>query len=367
VLGGHLIPLADVITPFMGLVGLQLVFVNLVVALIESLVLRRFFKKSRRALFGWMVLANYVSAIFGAFLLTIVAGILTGIFAPLVLHLQLFLWLMFLLALLLSFIIEFPFVCRAAGKDLADRRRAFAACAASQAASYILLLPFYWIFIVADAGHFNAGVQTTASLDFVRVKSATIMYLSGRNLMRVRLDGSAPERVADAPTANWHDDLSVWRNQTSGKLDLWLTDAWNDPQNVGYESQTGTLLLPGVTSRYPDADVRKRFDLAADWRGDGKRLWTVEAMSQAFAPHFGLHVRNDATGEDYHLTVNTAFVLWLSRCPTVLPGDQVVFELGRQIMVLDLQARRMGLVTEGHSPIVTSLGESEIKSAQPTS
>jgi len=32
-----------------------------------------------------------------------------------------------------------------------------------------------------------------------------------------------------------------------------------------------------------------------------------------------------------------------------------------------LQARRMGLVTEGHSPIVTSLGESEIKSAQPTS
>jgi hypothetical protein len=42
-----MIPLADVITPFMGLVGLQLVVVNLVVAPIESLVLRRFFRKSR--------------------------------------------------------------------------------------------------------------------------------------------------------------------------------------------------------------------------------------------------------------------------------------------------------------------------------
>jgi hypothetical protein len=44
--------------------------------------------------------------------------------------------------------------------------------------------------------------------------------------------------------------------------------------------------------------------------------------------------------------------MWFSRCATVLPGSLVVYQLGEQIVVLDLERRQLGLLAKGRSPVV---------------
>lgn len=47
----------------------------------------------------------------------------------------------------------------------------------------------------------------------------------------------------------------------------------------------------------------------------------------------------------------TPFFSWFTSDITVLPGDLVIYELGKQIVVLDLNKRKIGLLAMGHSPV----------------
>jgi hypothetical protein len=66
----------------------------------------------------------------------------------------------------------------------------------------------------------------------------------------------------------------------------------------------------------------------------------------------GLQAWNKKTNEKLNAALETPFVIWPSRNATVLPGDQVVYQLGDQIVVLDLRTRRIGLVARGRGPVV---------------
>jgi hypothetical protein len=349
---GHLrLPiLADVITPFMFAVGARLVFANILIAFIESLIIPCFSKLRYRKLFGWMVLANYFSAIVGGLLLTILAGVAAAGFQPMVFHLRGYLATMFVIAMVLSFLLELPFVVAAGGKA-GRTRRSILACAAAQLGSYAVLLPIYYMVTqVRMAGEVNP----VRSLDFVSRKSARVLFLSpdGCSVFQVRLDGSGPEKLLDvygqAPGTR-PNDLTIWKASDAERWDLWLTDSW------GFLIANGTggdkLLRPGIATAYPERN-EDHLNEVVDWRSPDQRDWQVEAASDAYAPGLGLKAHNTVTGATIHVAVDTPFVSWLSRCPTLLPGDQVVFEMSGQIVVLDLKTRKLGFVAFGHSPVV---------------
>lgn len=66
----------------------------------------------------------------------------------------------------------------------------------------------------------------------------------------------------------------------------------------------------------------------------------------------GLRATRRKTGYEIHLGLETPFVMWRSLCPSLLPGDLVVYQLDRNIVLLDLRSRRIGVITAGNQPVV---------------
>ena len=65
-----------------------------------------------------------------------------------------------------------------------------------------------------------------------------------------------------------------------------------------------------------------------------------------------LIARDTKTGQEIRVGLDTQFATWLLNYPTVLPGDRVVFVANRQILLLDLNTRRLGAIAKGWEPIV---------------
>lgn len=46
------------------------------------------------------------------------------------------------------------------------------------------------------------------------------------------------------------------------------------------------------------------------------------------------------------------FLAWIARNATILPSDQVVYQLGNQIVILDLSTRKLAFLALGQGPVV---------------
>src|SRR5581483_850745 len=85
---------------------------------------------------------------------------------------------------------------------------------------------------------------------------------------------------------------------------------------------------------------------------DGKASWKV---SVEMWPDFGFRAKNGS--EKVQLAVGTGVLMWGARAGTVLPGDVVVFELEGQVVIVDLESRKAGVVAAGETPVVVLDGE----------
>ncbi len=358
--------LADVITPFMFITGTRLIIANVVIAFIESFILGLFFKVRRRRLFGWMVLANYFSVVAGGILLGIVGDALIPFFQPMIFHLRSYHVCMFALAMVLSFGLELPFVIVARWPRPGSLLGSLGACAAAQVGSYAVLAPLYWL-VCVGCFNFDSLVSPTYSLDFVKQKSAVILFLSSdhQSVMEARLDGVPAQTLMGTGYPSL-GNLAVWKADDADRWDLWLTQFWNS--HDGRNNPSEKLLQRGITPTYHDvvAENQGDGDASFDWRPKANRDWTVEVHSEAYAPRAGFRAHNQATGNDVRIVVDTPFVGWLARCATILPGDQVVFEISGQIVVLDLDTRRLGFIAFGHSPVVIAPGMVDLRSMTQT-
>jgi hypothetical protein len=344
----YLVILADTITPFMFVIGVRLLLANLIIAAIETFILRRFFRLRRRRLFGWMVLANYCSAIVGGILLILSVPVLAAAFNPVLFHLRSFLISMFLLALVLSFLLEFPFIVAACKGEPGGISRSALACAAAQVGSYAVLFPIYFFVTQTSITSETVPVQ---SLDFVDQKSASVLFLSPdhNSLYRVHLDGSQPEKLLDIKDQNPRlDDLTIWKTPGADYWDLRLTEGWNLPSLNG--SGSDVILQNRVAATYPQANEDQPSN-SIDWRPISERDWDVTGVSNAGGT---LTVRNPTTGQALRIALETPFATWRSRCPTFMPHDQLIFEMSGEIMVLDLNTRQLGFIAYGHSPVVVA-------------
>jgi hypothetical protein len=71
-------------------------------------------------------------------------------------------------------------------------------------------------------------------------------------------------------------------------------------------------------------------------------------------------VSNTLTGESYRVALETPFAAWRMSTATLLPHDQVLFELRSdppQVVLLDMPSRRIGVVAIGSSPLASWNGE----------
>jgi hypothetical protein len=343
--------LANVGTPLMWLGALQLWGGNLLIAALEAWIIRRWFKPNAKGGVFWiMVLANYFSMLCGMFLLFLLGGFvleeLSGENAIYILPTMVVV--MFGVAYFLTLILEWPFCFWAVGKRPNRFRDSLKADLAAQTTSYLMLLP---LVLYASTYSLVTSVTPDRSLVSRAPDNATIYYLSpdDKSLWKVRLNGTKPEKIrADIENLRGFFDparLCLTQQADMSSWDLCIGSpegkvlvkkvaekgalVWRDPR-------TGQIMYAKSAS-FSEAAILSSSTNAWDVRT------TVLSGFSAF---------NRKTGERIGLALDTPFATWRSFSPSLLPGDLVVFELHGQIVLLDLNNKKIGLIAMGHDPVV---------------
>ena len=355
--------LANSGSPLMMLGMLQLLGGNLLIAALEACIVRWVFRPQRTYLrvFGIMVFGNYVSFIAGMFLFsmmgTVVLESLNGEEA--LYNLPRLLTFLFVASFLLTLAMEFPFCLWAVGPRKTRKRRVLVGLTAtlvSQTVSYLAMLP-----LVLGASGFSAATEVTPDRSLVSQAPdiATIYYLSNdnRSLCKIRLNGTGREKVKDLAR---DQDQHGYRN-------LYLSRP--DEQTRWSLKCDEDVLLPDVagsgglawTQAYEKGTAYHYFYHAAGLEHWEDRAWDVRAGLYGIE---GIRAYHRKTGQDIHVALETPFASWWPNNPSLLPGELVVFEFGRQIVLLDLNRRKIGLIALGRQPVVV-LDDAVVPATQP--
>ncbi len=339
---------ANMGTPLMWATLLHLALGNLVIGLGEGFLLARLARLPAVWSMGLLVLANYVSS-WAAFLLLpllssparelSVVQLLT--WGP---------WALLFVTWLGSVVTEWPFCWLAGWRTNRPRwwLRSLLLCAVLQVASYALLVPWY-----ASVSHWGRGLKAGPEpTESARGLTAWVYYIArdGR-LERVRFDGTGRE-----PTE---------RSVPAG--------AYLDGRSARTDEPALVLICRGERT----ADVRPcesgasvaEGNVVTDWRIGGCRHWREmtdlrpprssawNVVSSVYSSAGLLIAREGDVSSRYSTGFATPWLHARSSDATVVPRDLVVFEWGgREIVVLDMAARRLWPIAWGRDPVVVWTG-----------
>lgn len=345
---------ADAGTPLMWAGMLHLVFLNAVIGVIETILVARIFRVPRTRLAIPVIAGNYFSMIAGYALVQFVWDHLEKQItasAPLY-YVPRLLFAAIAVSWLLSVLLEWPFCTFGVGPT--DRRwqTGFRASVCAQTASYALLIPFY--LLVSPITLFR-DASITRDLGFAKSQSAMVYYINPAdgNVWSVRLNGENRMRVLDANVRDKDGRLSIIRDDRN-LCDLTLVERQMQEANH-------TVLIKDVGSGCSTSDTAGTDRVEGTWFNFGRALDLRTEADREWTAHTGFWAAEGITISHgkvnvYNLAFETPFENWIPRNATILPGDQVVFQLGigerAQIVLLDMPTRKLALLAMGHGPAV---------------
>lgn len=346
--------LADVGTPLIWAQCSHLFLGNAVIGLIEGLLIAALFKTGRRRAIAGMVMANYTSMLVGVLLFNQWAlerlGDFFGKSAPLSLTVEnavSYHVVVIVLLAIFTAIVEWPFcylIFRPQPKPLS---RSVKGCLLAQFVSYVMLCACYM-----PISYASVVTRTTLAdpASFAQARDAWIYFISPADgdVWKIHLDGAARTRVCAAGIDD--RDASLFFRPTAD-CSAWDLRTWS-PGRRELEECARTSNL-AVDPALPD-EAGQQFDNARSFERSGLPMYIEQPPPQSWRvrapydwPEIGLTATNLQTGQKLHLAMATPLLRWLSFRPVVLPGDQVVYQLGDQIVLLDLNERKLGLITLG--------------------
>jgi len=316
--------LADMGTALMALEYAHLYFLNFIIAGIETLVayllLRFAFRMPRSRLYGWILMANIVSVGVGFFVLP------EWVFRmgdrilgehPLA-NLPTLMLATFLLTFVLTVLIEWPFVHIGVARwihaeENAGRRWKTRLPAVSFITNLVIQVVSYaglaYLYFAASNTFLVSEVKIAHTPAFVKTPQAIVYYerLDAKGYNRIRLDGSRPERVT----------------LTKKEFEKKVRDYY------GNEKLRTVVINPAIDFR-PVSE--RQIEI---WEDEWGRIII----------------------DDHHITrtclsLEIPYFQWYTGYPTALPGDQLVFQIGNEIVVYDIHTRQLFELAPGYNPIV---------------
>jgi hypothetical protein len=188
---------ADAGTPLMWLGMLHLAFGNFFIGIAEGILIAWWFRAKILRSIGWMVLANYSSAVLGVGLYWFTNTQITDFSANrwVFYHIRPFLILFAILTYGLSVISEWPF-CHKILKPMGTSwQRSLKASLIAQTFSYLLLLPLY---LLSSSYTFARQVSFVPAADIAHKTRVEIYYLSGdgKRLEAIDISGNSRRTVS---------------------------------------------------------------------------------------------------------------------------------------------------------------------------
>jgi hypothetical protein len=347
--------LADAGTP-MILVGFaQLTIGNLFIGIIESLLVRKVFKVETAAAFLWIILANYLSCVAGIFFLGFVTNpIVHLIGGPVPIYaLGRIAIVLAGLTFIITILVEWPFYWLGIRRKRPGAKTTFRANLVANAVTYSILAIFYWGIAQGPA---DWGFQLCPASLIAPNPQARILYLSpdGKEVIQLRIGNWTPTPVASLPPPTPNRALAL---MPSARSDRWQLVVADDPGAEHPGSPVVEIAGSRATTQpsYSDGTPLDQWDwfggaFVADLQGLKSPRWTAYFEPGIYAE---LGVHDSTTGLWHYVHVLEMPILqWYPSHAALLPHDQLVFALGDQIMVADLDQNRIAAVAPGRSPVV---------------
>jgi hypothetical protein len=340
-------------TPLMWAAMFHLIFGNALIGVGEGFLIARVFRSSATCTTVAMVFANYFSAWVGFLVL---GALSTRLLPELLGNQPLYraagvLGLMCGASFLLSALCELPFCWFCLRKAERPWLRAVLASIVAQTASYAVIIPCY-----LAVGHTSLlfGVEQDASLAFAKDCRAWIYYVEPEkgDIARIRPDGTHRQFVMKAGVTNLFARLELIPADAGENWNLVLVTGRGNPAEGGVTKVLIEKLAKRAVTEKLDfiEDTHLNFGSPMDYRTTAEARWTISLRYWAAG---GVRAEKPATGECRQFALEVPFIMdWQARNATVLPGELLIYQLGQQIVVLDIERRKIGLVAMGRGPVV---------------
>ncbi|MFN0135954.1 MAG: hypothetical protein ACKVS9_07520 [Phycisphaerae bacterium] len=365
-------------TPLMWFSMVHLVLINALIGVFEAWLIRRIFGGTRKTAALFLIAANYVSAFLPL--------VLFGYFArdardwfdrAITIENALFVHFVGLAAILIvTLLLEFPFVYAAMNQPR-DMWHTCKANFVAQAVSFALLFVPYFLlspFMLRPIG----PVRVVPLADFQMQQEWWVYHvpLGERSVWRVRVDGTGCEKVADiaesgeihsiiarqeSPGAAWQLCRRDWRKDGASEVVIaafatelpfhfahreagLLRDRRTETRNSGWLFEYPRELPRELGYPIWVSDYRTD-ESDADAIGVKSGWWAWEGIE--------LHRATDDRPRWYAIETPLQ-QSWAARYVTILPDETIVYQLGRQIVLLDPHGDRIALLALGEFPIVVA-------------
>lgn len=340
--------------------GLHLLVGCAILGLIEGVIIATVLRTRRRRPILLMIAANYFSAWTGFYALVVLRANLVDLFpGPMLLVAPTLLIILVAAAVVLAIVLEYPFALLSQ-RSPRRRLRALGAVALAHGVSYPLLALWY---APMSGVSLYTGLTHDHTLAFVPPGlDAWVYYIRPEDgsVRRIRINGQENEQVASPGLTAWDERLFVWTTPEA-RHDLRagsLTKIATFTLIEGFASSA--VVHPNQIGPDDFGGFDKQRGEALDLRPEGERDWLVRVNWYGAD---GLMCRNERTGEEINFGFDNPLLpaRLLASWPTILPGNLIVYQLGDEefsddgescIVVVDLNARTLGLLARGRSPVV---------------
>jgi hypothetical protein len=338
--------LANMGTPLMWLAWAHLYIGNAVIGLAEAVVLALLFRTRWIRSIFLMVAANFASMMVGWLAIEWSKGFLAA--AITIYNVRVTLELLTCAFFVVTTMIEWPFCYWSFPKK---RGRGWLSLGASGCVNVLSYAVLIYLYLSVSNTSLLTHTSPAEASSILKRNDLIIYFLSsdGHSLNMVDVKGHDERRIVDVGSEMKRPLLYVC--DAGERMDLRVM--WDDPNDMSAKRKSAALVngLSGKTAvSQPCASVEQRFrGEVTDFRTDQERNWIIRGWPYAIE---GLTADSKSGGQRISLALETPFINWPVTNVTILPGDQVICQLGDQIVVVDLETRRIGLITRGISPVV---------------
>jgi len=340
---------ADAGTPMMWATAFHLVIGNLFIGIFEGLLVAWLFHLPRLRTVLLAIAANYCSMIAGMYILGYAWTLAERVFPgdPPLYGATLRLAATGVFSWMLSIVLEWPFYAAAPRRKERGWRRGLTVSLVAQTASYALLVPYY--LSMGNLGIFRE-THIQHDLSFAHRPLSAVYYIDSHDdsIWRVLTDGSDRTLVRRAPAGKPYLSLSLRPGAAPGTCDLWANDSEGEPT---------TRIIRSIPGRGDYSNGQSLAYVGEELRPAGTSSWSVHEWFEEGRCD-GIDVLNHGRFE-YALAADEVFLMWKLGCETLLPGDDMVFDLWgddshAQVILFNLHSRRLAVLADGWTPVVVA-------------
>jgi hypothetical protein len=348
--------LADAGTPMMIVGFFHLTVGNFFIGLFEAIIVRLVFKVKSAWLFPCVIIANYASFIAGVVFLNFTTDrIVRAVGGELPIYsLNRIFAVLIVTTFIVTIIVEWPFYWLGTRSKKYGLWKSFLANVVANTASYWLLAGLYY---GGASTPEHWGMHLVPASQITEYPKARIVYLSpdGANVLELHVGETIPTHLFSVSNPAQGDALGIVRLEAIGQWQLKLKkpDAWSDEPAI----TVGRIAARRATTRpiYSDGSSYQDWEwyggmFVADLQNSAKPKWNVFIEPGVYPQ---VIIDSNPPGKEHVISLlEMPFTQWYLCSPTLLPNDELVFALGQQIMVADLDRGIVAAVAAGHSPVV---------------